>query len=70
MTDEQCQRLIAIMFLIGAATNAPGARLGGASWTDKSGNLWLFGGTYIDGTSVPASSVYFNDVWEWVQSTD
>jgi len=55
---------------VAASTNAPGARLGGASWTDKSGNLWLFGGTYINGTSVPASSVYFNDLWEWVQSTD
>jgi hypothetical protein len=27
-----------------AATNVPGARSSAASWTDASGNLWLFGG--------------------------
>ena len=26
-----------------AATNFPGARSGAASWTDRSGNFWLFG---------------------------
>lgn len=29
---------------VAAATNAPPSRDGAASWTDKSGNLWLFGG--------------------------
>jgi hypothetical protein len=28
-----------------AATNAPGGTDGAATWTDSSGNLWLFGGT-------------------------
>jgi len=27
-----------------AATNEPGARYSGSSWTDTAGNLWLFGG--------------------------
>jgi hypothetical protein len=30
---------------VAAASNEPGARLGGVSWTDPSGNLWLFGGS-------------------------
>ncbi len=35
----------------------PPARLGAASWTDKSGNFWLFGGS--DGTK------FMNDLWEY-----
>jgi len=31
-----------------AAGNVPGARDGSVSWTDSSGNLWLFGGEGID----------------------
>ena len=31
-----------------AAGNVPGARTGASSWSDSSGNLWLFGGTGID----------------------
>jgi hypothetical protein len=39
----------------------PGARWGGASWTDASGNLWMFGGQGI------ASNGYglLNDMWEF-----
>jgi hypothetical protein len=29
---------------IAAAGNVPGARYGGASWTDAAGDFWLFGG--------------------------
>ena len=29
---------------VAAATNVPRARDGGVTWTDSSGNLWLFGG--------------------------
>jgi len=29
---------------VAAASNVPGARMGAVSWTDLSGNLWLFGG--------------------------
>jgi hypothetical protein len=37
--------------------NNPGDRHGEASWTDASGNLWLFGGLN------PNSGAFLNDVW-------
>ena len=45
-----------------AHTNAPGSRYEAVGWTDKSGNLWLFGGgggdsEYIGGT--------LNDLWRY-----
>jgi hypothetical protein len=39
----------------------PGARLGAATWTDKSGNLWLFGGSN--------GGNYLNDLWEFDTSS-
>ncbi|MFI5390578.1 MAG: kelch repeat-containing protein [Bacteriovoracales bacterium] len=39
--------------------NIPGARQTSISWSDPSGNLWLFGG--LD----PNSSSYFNDLWKF-----
>jgi Galactose oxidase, central domain/Kelch motif len=47
-------------------TNTPGAREGGAAWTDSSGNLWLFGGFgfELSGSATPATiSGYLNDLW-------
>lgn len=43
-------------------SNVPGARGVSASWTDPSGNLWLFGG------NGPSSGAYpsFNDLWKFV----
>jgi N-acetylneuraminic acid mutarotase len=44
---------------VAAAGNSPGARESASTWTDASGNLWLFGG-YGD----PAGSYGpYNDVW-------
>jgi hypothetical protein len=43
----------------GAAGNTPGAREGGATWTDSSGNLWLFGGIGL------GESTEYNDLWRW-----
>jgi N-acetylneuraminic acid mutarotase len=43
-----------------AASNVPGARYGSASWTDGSGNLWLFGGT---GIGSPLAGGGLNDLW-------
>jgi len=40
--------------------NTPGARYGGAAWTDSSDNLWLFGGYGV--VTLPS---YFNDIWEY-----
>jgi N-acetylneuraminic acid mutarotase len=50
-----------------AAGNMPGARYQAVSWTDKRGNLWLFGGTGFDsaGNAGP-----LNDLWEFDPSTD
>ena len=45
-----------------AAANVPGARIYGTSWTDSSGNLWLFGGSTI-------TSGYLNDLWRYDPST-
>ena len=44
-------------------THTPGARWGSSTWTDASGNLWMFGGQGID---VVGNYGVLNDVWEWV----
>ena len=44
-----------------AASNTPGARVGPNSWTDTSGNLWLFGGYGLTDTS----GGDLNDLWEF-----
>jgi N-acetylneuraminic acid mutarotase len=44
-----------------AASDDPGAREGAASWRDSGGNLWLFGGDSLSGSS----SEQFNDVWKF-----
>jgi N-acetylneuraminic acid mutarotase len=48
-----------------AASNNPGAREGAASWTDATGNLWLFGGD----TLASQSSEQFNDLWSYSPSS-
>jgi Kelch motif/Galactose oxidase, central domain len=40
-----------------SAGNMPGARVGASSWTDGSGNFWLFGGAYTN---------VYNDLWNYV----
>jgi hypothetical protein len=47
---------------IAASGNTPGGRDGAASWTDKSGNLWLFGG---GGNDANRTSGSLNDLWEF-----
>ena len=49
-----------------APTNRPGSRDSGVGWTDKSGNLWLFGGVGYDSAG---NFGYFNDLWEFEMST-
>ena len=46
-----------------AAANKPGARYHSVSWTDGSGNLWLFGGTFND--QVNEEILQFNDLWKY-----
>jgi len=47
--------------------NKPGARTGSVSWTDTSGNLWLFGGdfVYTDFIGNFYENGPFNDLWKY-----
>ena len=49
-----------------AAGNVPGGRQRASSWTDSSGNLWLFGGY---GPDSAGTFGYLNDLWEFNPST-
>jgi N-acetylneuraminic acid mutarotase len=49
-----------------AVGNTPGGRVTSAGWTDKSGNLWLFGGDGYDGAG---TSGLLNDMWMYNPST-
>ncbi len=46
---------------VAAPGNVPGARCFAVSWTDATGNFWLFGG---DGHAASAAG-YLNDLWKW-----
>ncbi len=48
-----------------AAANTPGSRSQMYSWTDKDGNLWLFGGT----SYVGSTGYYYNDLWKFNTKT-
>jgi hypothetical protein len=45
-----------------ASTNIPGARDAAVSWSDASGNLWLFGGRVYDSRG---GNGYINDLWKF-----
>jgi N-acetylneuraminic acid mutarotase len=49
-----------------ASTNVPGARQATSSWTDSSGNLWLFGGYGYDSTGALG---YLADLWQYSPSS-
>jgi N-acetylneuraminic acid mutarotase len=51
---------------VASASNVPGARANAVSWTDSSGNLWLFGGCENDSSG---DCVPFNDLWEFIVTT-
>jgi N-acetylneuraminic acid mutarotase len=50
-----------------ASGNWPGAREGAATWTDASGNFWMFGG---QGIAYDGTASLLNDLWEFSPSTD
>ncbi len=56
-----------------APGNVPGGRQSAASWIDKSGNLWLFGGSGAAAGNANACGTYsigyLNDLWEFNLST-
>jgi N-acetylneuraminic acid mutarotase len=47
---------------VASTSNAPGARIAAVSWTDTSGNLWLFGGYGYDSSNNLGD---LNDLWEF-----
>ncbi|HOZ69578.1 MAG TPA: kelch repeat-containing protein [Chitinophagaceae bacterium] len=47
--------------------NKPGARYGSSTWIDASGNLWLYGGYGLSGTSTTG---YLNDLWRYNPATN
>ncbi len=47
---------------VAAAANTPGAREGAASWRDRAGNLWLFGG---DGFDANDAQGVLSDLWKF-----
>jgi N-acetylneuraminic acid mutarotase len=49
-----------------AAGNTPGGRDSAATWTDKNGNFWLFGG---EGADANGNFGQLNDLWEFQPST-
>jgi hypothetical protein len=55
---------------VASASNTPGGRDSAVSWTDSSGNLWLFGGFDADGPIGGAGGYqYLNDLWEYNTTT-
>ncbi len=65
---KQPQRCAGVYGTLGtpAASNIPGARDTAATWTDSSGNLWLFGG---EGADANRNFGQLNDLWEFEPST-
>lgn len=47
---------------VSAPSNTPGAREGALTWTDASGNFWMFGGI---SQPTAASDSYLNDIWKY-----
>jgi hypothetical protein len=47
---------------VSSASNIPGARNQAASWTDASGDFWLFGGSGYDSAGTEA---WLNDLWKY-----
>jgi hypothetical protein len=50
-----------------AAGSIPGSRWEGTTWTDNSGNFWLFGGP---GLAASGTGGLLNDLWEFDPSTN
>jgi N-acetylneuraminic acid mutarotase len=49
-----------------AAANVPGSRVNETSWTDSSGNLWIFGGSGYDSAG---NNGFLNDLWMFNPTT-
>lgn len=66
MAGERSENVGRVYGLQGIASpfNNPGSRIGAAFWTDKQGNLWLFGGRGNN-----AGAGLLNDLWTYNIST-
>jgi uncharacterized repeat protein (TIGR03803 family) len=53
---------------VASSANVPGARGSATSWTDHSGNLWLFGGFGIDYSGDYSGNL--NDLWTFTPSNN
>ncbi|UWZ84836.1 chitobiase/beta-hexosaminidase C-terminal domain-containing protein [Occallatibacter riparius] len=51
---------------VAAPANVPGLRSGSATWKDKDGNFWLFGG---EGQDSAGNYGYLNDLWKFDTTT-
>jgi N-acetylneuraminic acid mutarotase len=47
---------------VSSTSNLPGSRSGASSWTDRTGNFWLFGGNGVDSADNSGS---LNDLWSF-----
>jgi N-acetylneuraminic acid mutarotase len=47
---------------VASSSNVPGSRGNAASWIDRSGNFWLFGGLGVDSSGTNGN---LNDLWEF-----
>ena len=54
---------------VAAVGNVPGGRTNSVTWTDKNGNLWLFGGQGYATIESLTGNTSFNDLWEFNPST-
>lgn len=52
---------------VASASNFPGCRYGAGSWTDNSGNFWMFGGRGLGAVGVQG---YVSDLWKFTPSTN
>ena len=52
-----------------AAANVPGSRSSSGTWTDLSGNLWLFGGDGADSVGTSGGNIDLNDLWKFSASS-
>jgi len=57
---------------VASTDNMPGARYGAASWRDRSGNLWLFGGTTLPYYRHLLSDLWMFDgsMWVWISGSN
>jgi hypothetical protein len=54
---------------VASSLNVPGGRGGAVTWTDKSGNFWLYGGSGWDDGNEAVDYGDLNDLWEFSPST-